>query len=245
MQLSVLGFDSADMPERIVTVGDPDRVSVVAEHLSDITELAHKREYRSLRGSYNGVDVGVVSHGVGSAGAGLCFTELCRGGAERIVRAGSAGGIQPEIQMGAVVIASAAVRDDGLSERLVPAGFPAVASVDVINALRAQADQIALPDAGLFEGIILTSDLFYPGEMLGSELGDWAKAHVVAVEMEVATLLVLASLHGIDAGAVLAIDGNPLAADGGSMESYNPNKAAVAAAVAVAVEMALGAAVAD
>lgn len=245
MHLSILGFDSDDLPERIVTVGDPGRVSVVADHLSDITKLAHKREYRSVRGSYNGVEVGVISHGVGSAGAGICFTELCRGGAERIVRAGSAGGMQPEVQLGAVVIASAAVRDDGLSERLVPAGFPAVASVDVVNALRAQADRIALPGAGLFEGIVLTSDLFYPGEMLGSELGDWAKAHVVAVEMEVATLLVLASMHGVDAGAVLAIDGNPLEADGGSMESYSPDKSAVAAAVGVAVEMALGAAVAD
>ncbi len=245
MQLGVLNFDSNDMPDRIVTVGDPGRVDVVAEHLTGVKALANKREYRSIRGNYNGVDVGVVSHGVGSAGAGLCFTELCRGGAERIVRAGSAGGMQPEVQQGAVVIATAAVRDDGLSERLVPAGFPAVASVDVVNALRAEAQEVALPVAGLFEGIVLTSDLFYPGDMLGSELGDWAKAHVVAVEMEVATLLVVAAMHGVEAGAVLAIDGNPLAVDGGSMRQYNPDQSVVGSAIAVAVELALGAAVAD
>lgn len=244
MKLAILGIKSEDLPARIVTVGDPDRVEVAAQHLEGVVELAHKREYRSIKGTYSGVEVGVVSHGVGSAGAGICFTELCRGGAERIIRAGSAGGMQPEVQSGDVVIATAAVRDDGLSERLVPSGFPAVATVDVVNDLRAQPSDKEI-FAQRFEGIVLTSDVFYPGEVLGSELGDWAKANVVAVEMEVATLFVIGALHGVEVGAVLAIDGNPLATDGGSMDGYNPDQAAVADAITVALKMALGAAVAD
>ena len=58
---------------------------------------------------------------------------------------------------------------------------------------------------------MLTSDLFYPHEVLGSDLEMWQRTGVVAVEMEVAALLVTAALHGAAAGAILAVDGNPLA----------------------------------
>ena len=60
------------------------------------------------------------------------------------------------------------------------------------------------------EGIVLTSAVFYPHQVLGSDPGDVAASRRVAVEME-AALFVTASLHGAAAGAILAIDGNPLA----------------------------------
>ena len=105
----------------------------------------------------------MVSHGVGSAGAGVCFEELCRAGAKRIVRVGSAGGLQPFVTAGSVVIARAAVREDGLSPKLVPVSDPAVATEALVSALR---DAAASVSVKVHEGIVLTSDLFYPGEAL-------------------------------------------------------------------------------
>lgn len=94
------------------------------------------------------------------------------------------------------------------------------------------------------EGIVLTSDMFYPHEILGSDLPLWQRAGVTAVEMELATLLVVCSLHGVQAGGVAAIDGNPLAQDDGSMETYNPNQDSVKAAVENSLLIALKALVA-
>ena len=59
--------------------------------------------------------------------------------------------------------------------------------------------------------------------------------------MEVATLLVICSLHGVETGAVVAIDGNPLATDDGSMETYDPHQDIVKTAVENSLAIALGA----
>lgn len=236
--LPILNTDSKELPARILVVGDPNRIDRVIPHLSDVTEISQNREYRSIKGLHNDTEIGVVSHGVGSAGAGACFEELCQSGAECIVRAGSAGGMQTDVQAGDIVIASAAVREDGLSHKLVPATYPAVASIDIVVAMRAAAQQTGIQ---LKEGLVLTSDMFYPHDILGSDLPLWQRAGVTAVEMEVSTLFTICGLHGVECGAIVAIDGNPLDQDEGSMETYNPRQSSVQQAVEDTLRIALAA----
>ena len=128
------------------------------------------------------------------------------------------------------------MREDGLSPKLVPSGYPALASPDLVINLRNAA---IAADINYHEGLILTSDMFYPNDILGSDLPLWQRAGVTAVEMEAATLFVVCSLHGVDAAAVLAIDGNPLEQDSGSMETYNPRRESVRAAVTSSIQLAL------
>ena len=45
--------------------------------------------------------------------------------------------------------------------------------------------------------------------------------------MEIATLFVVCGLHGVETAAVVAVDGNPLEQDGGSMDTYDPNQSDV------------------
>lgn len=234
--LPIIGVKPADLPPSMVVVGDPARAEVVAERLDDAIELARTREYVTFRGSYNGVPVGVTSHGVGAAGAALAFEGLCRGGVQRVVRAGTAGGMQSNVVDGDVVIATAAVREDGYTDLVVPSGYPAVASLGLTTGL---VNAAAAGDGAVHTGIVLTSSLFFPMEVLGGSLEQWQRAGVVAVEMECAALFVIASQYGREAGAVLAIDGNPLASDDTDMADYNPNRDHVKAAVNQAIELAL------
>lgn len=222
-------------------VGDPARVDIAAESLDEVEEISHNREYRVVAGTYGGRPIGIASHGVGAAGAALCFEQLADAGATRLIRAGSAGGLQPDIEAGAVVIATGAVRDDGLTERLVPPSFPAVPDRRVVAALSQQAEHHGVHAV---EGVVLTSDLFFP-HVLGHQLEMWQRAGVVAVEMECAALFVIGTLRGISTGAVLAVDGNPLLVDDGSMEGYNPDQSAVRQAVDIALRLAIESAVAD
>ena len=157
--LPILKTDVSNIPQRILVVGDPNRVDIVAKSLDDVEPIAHNREYRTITGQFQGVKIGVVSHGVGSAGAGACFEELCQAGATRIIRAGSAGGMQPGIGAGDVVIAKGAVREDGLSPKLVPLSYPALVAPEVLLAMRSAATAL---DVSHHEGLVLTSDMFYP-----------------------------------------------------------------------------------
>lgn len=232
---------SDDVAERVVVVGDPDRAEQAAKHLTDGGLVAANREYRLFSGSYSGTDVSICSHGVGSAGAAVCFHELVLGGARRIVRAGTCGGLHPSIQRGSVVVATGAVREDGASAQMVPLAYPAVADHGMTRALEraAEADGLAVA-----RGVVCTHDLFYPSPVLAPEWDVWRRAGVLAVEMELATLFVLASLHGVAAAGILVADGNVLDS-AGTMAGYDPHHSIVADAKARMMTVALQAVVAD
>ena len=56
--------------------GDPARIDHIARHLENVTELAYNREFRSISGTYKGVQVLAVSTGIGGASMGIALEEL-------------------------------------------------------------------------------------------------------------------------------------------------------------------------
>ena len=234
--LPILKVDESQIPERVLVVGDPGRLELVAKELKHTEVIGENREYKTMTGTFEGVDVAIISHGVGSAGAGVCFEEICRSNVKRIIRAGTAGGMQKEIKAGELVIAKGAVREDGLSGNLVPSSFPALASPKIVALMGQEAKK---KNRSITEGIVLTSDMFYPHEILGSNLPLWQRAGVKAVEMEVATLFVICELRDVESGAILAIDGNPLEQDEGNMVTYDPHTDIVEKAMRDGVNIAL------
>jgi len=225
---------SAIAPAALV-VGDPARAERAACVLEDAREVGRNREYLTFTGRYAGQPVTVSSHGVGAAGAAVCMEELLRAGVRRIIRAGTAGGLQPDVVDGDLVIATGAVRDEGTSVRLVPVEYPAFAEAGIVAAL---VDSIGGAHK-VHRGVVVTCDLFYPMLMLGSSLQQWADAGVIAVEMELSVLLVLAGLRGVAAGGVFAIDGSPIAS--ADMKEYSPHRDVVRDAADAAVRAGLDA----
>jgi uridine phosphorylase len=225
-----------DLAPRVLVVGDPGRVAKAAARLTEPRQVGGNREYVTFTGTFEDTPVSVASHGVGSAGAGVCFEELCRGGAERIIRAGTAGGLQPDVLDGSLVVATAAVREEGLTRHLVPLSYPAVADADLVVALRRLAGSAHLD---VRTGIVLTSDCFYPLPVLDVDHARWQRAGCVAVEMEMAALLVVAAQHAVAAGGILAIDGNPLIQQDFDMSGYQPFRPVVDRAVDAALDTAL------
>ena len=234
----VLRVTPGEIPTRAVVVGDPERAEKVAARLDGVRELGRFREYVTFAGSHDGVDVVVASHGVGASGASLCFEELHQAGVRRIIRAGTCGGLQADVDDGDLVVATGAIRDDGLTTGLVPPTFPALASVDVVMSLRRSIGEVGHRS---HEGIVLTNAVFYSHDVLGSSLAQWAKAGAVAVEMECAALFVIGALNGTEVGAVLVSDGNPLH---GEKDGYNPHRQVVHDAVDVMIGVALDAVIA-
>jgi uridine phosphorylase len=237
-RLPILGVKAGDLPLRSLVVGDPARAEKAASRLEGVRELGRTREYVTFVGEHRGTNVSVVSHGVGGAGAAVCFEELYRAGAELVIRAGTAGGMQPHVLDGHLVVATAAVRADGYSQYVVPPEFPAVADHRVVERLLWIGGAAGVE---LHSGIVLTLAPFYTHGILGSSLPMWHEAGVVAVEMEAAALFVIASLHRSRAGAILAIDGNPLVEQDDTMEGYNPNRQVVHDAVESMIGIALDA----
>jgi uridine phosphorylase len=237
----ILGIRRTEVAPRALVVGDPDRVAAVSERLDDVAEVGRSREYVTVTGRFAGVAVTVASHGVGASGAAICFEELCRAGVTRIVRAGTAGGLQPAVDAGSIVVGTAAVRDEGMTDRLVDPGWPAVADTELTVALDRAARE---RHADVHTGIVHTAANFYPPP--SGDAPRWTifqAAGAVAVEMEYAALLVIAALHGVRAGGIFAVDGN-LSRAATDMTDYDPHTDVVARAKDAMLDAALHALVA-
>ncbi len=232
-QLPNLKVTSDRLPERVLVCGDPGRAKIIADLLDNPVQLAQNREYHTYSGCWNGKQVAVVSHGVGAPGAAVCFEELIMGGVQNIIRVGTAGSYQKEVTPGSLVVSTAAVSCDGLTKQIVPPGFPAVADRKIVEALMSAAGN----DIPIKEGITLTLDAFYSG-VLEFPHQLYKKAGVVAVDMENSALFVIAALKGVQAGAILAIDGY---ADAELREEYNPHNDLVSEAVEAEMKIALDA----
>ena len=191
--------------------GDPGRVEKIAGYLDNPTFLTTSREYTSFLGSINNENVLVISTGMGGPATAICIEELAQIGIKNLIRVGTSGGMQLNVSAGDIVIASAAIRDDGTSREYIPIEFPAVADIDLVVALRDSSQKLNYP---YHVGIVQCKDSFYgqhsPERMpvsyeLEQKWQAWIKAGALCSEMETAALYTVASTLGLKAAAVLLV----------------------------------------
>lgn len=191
--------------------GDPDRVKLIADYLNNPIKIGQKREYTSYLGELEGEKVLVISTGMGGPSTAICVEELAFIGIKNLIRVGTCGGMQTNIFPGDIIIAQAAIRQEGTSREYVPVEFPAVANIDLINALRTSAKELAYT---FHTGIVQCKDSFYgqhhPEEMpvsyeLEEKWSAWIKVGTLASEMETASLYTVAAFFRLKAAAVLTV----------------------------------------
>lgn len=190
----------------VITCGSPERAEYFSKFLENPEAVSKNREYHSYYGTYKGQTILILSHGVGASGAAIAFSEIIQAGAEKIIRIGTAGGLYDSVEIGDIVVPTAAVREDGTSRLLLPIEYPAVADLELTLKLH---QGILKQSSRVKSGVIVTSDLFYPGKM-ESTLSLHQKCGAIAVEMECSTLFTLGFVHNIKTAAIVVLDGNPL-----------------------------------
>ena len=179
--------------------GDPKRIDRIKPFLENAQELAYNREFRSVRGTYKGVEVLAVSTGIGGASAAIAVEELRNIGVTHMIRIGSCGALQKDIGLGDLILVSGAVRDDGASKMYIDPIYPAVADTDLLLACREAA---ALLGARTHIGLARSHDSFYTDHE--EERHDkWQKAGVLGCDMETAALFTVGRLRGVKAMSIL------------------------------------------
>ncbi len=189
--------------------GDPGRVPKIAACLDNPEKLAVSREYTSYLGELEGEKVLVISTGMGGPSTAIAVEELAAIGIENLVRVGTCGGMQLNVSAGDIIIAQAAIRQEGTSKEYVPVEFPAVANIELTNALKNAADELEFKN---HIGVVHCKDSFYgqhnPERMpvsyeLENKWNAWIKAGALCSEMETASLYIVSSVLGLKAAAVL------------------------------------------
>jgi uridine phosphorylase len=208
-----LEVGEGDVADAVLLPGDPGRVGTITEGWDDAEVVADHREYRTATGSYDGTPLSVTSTGIGSPSAAIAVEELARVGADTLIRVGSCGGIQPETDIGDLVITSGAVRQEGTSHEYVRPEYPAVADHAVVAALAAAAEELGYD---YHVGLTASTDSFYAGQSREGFGGfrardsedaieELVEAGVLNFEMEASAILALAGIYGLRAGAVCTV----------------------------------------
>jgi uridine phosphorylase len=179
--------------------GDPARLDRIKPFLTDVTELAYNREFRSLVGSYRGIKVLALSTGIGGASAGIAVEELHNLGVKNMIRIGSCGALQPQVKLGDLVLVSGAVRDDGTSKTYIDPIFPAVPDSDLLFACVQAAKE---HEFCYHTGIARSHDSFYTDRETEID-AYWSQRGVLGADMETAALYTIGHLRGIRTMSIL------------------------------------------
>ena len=195
--------EPGDLTDIALVPGDPGRVDRIAGLCDDHEVVSQNREYKVVNATYEGRELTICSTGIGSPSTAIAVEELEAVGVETLIRVGTTGALQRGIEIGDMVVANGAAKDEGTTGRYESDTVPAVPDYDVLSSL---VDAAEANDEDVHVGPIATDDAFYAET--DEYINDWEAAGLLAVEMEAAALFSLCRRKGLRSGAICTVDGN-------------------------------------
>ena len=184
----------------VLLPGDPGRIDKILKYLTNTEEVNTNREYRITRGEYEGIEISIVSTGIGCPSAAIAVEELANIEAKILIRVGTCGGLLKDMQAGDIVIPNSAMCFDGTTREYNSEIKKIEADKNVVNALIEAAKKLGIR---YFVGVNRTHDAFYePTENFVKLAGKG----LVSSEMECSAVFFISKLRGLKAGAILVVN---------------------------------------
>jgi dihydroorotase len=195
-----------DLPKAVLFPGDPARVDRFATVLTDFRIIGQNREFRIATGTFNGVELGVCSTGIGGPSTEIALVEAASLGCEFALRVGGTGALRSSIPVGTLLIVREALRGGGAASSYAIKSIPAKADPRMIEALSqaAKASGVATSSA-----LVASTDSYYAGQdrpfpnsdpALRTRLETYSDRGADAVDMEAETILVVGKALGMVSG---------------------------------------------
>ncbi len=205
-----------DIAETVLLPGDPMRAKWIAEtFLKDAVCYNKVRGMFGYTGYYNNHRISVQGTGMGIPSSLIYFHELINDyGVKNLIRVGSAGSYQKDINVRDIVIAMAASSTSGINNsRFLNADFAPTANFGLFMkaALYAKKNNIDIK-----AGNILSADEFYSDDF--NDYKKWSDFGILCVEMETAGLYTIAAKHQVNALSILTISDSLVTGDRTSSE---------------------------
>lgn len=151
-------------------------------------------------GSFRGKEIGAIRLFVGAPAAAMALEEVIVCGAKTIFEVGFAGGLQPFLEAGSIVVVTEAVRDEGTSQHYLPTKTKTVPSERLKSKLIGQLDEEKI---GYFVGSVWSTDGVYRETC--SKFRKLRKAGVLCVDMETSAVFAVARYRNVEAASAQVI----------------------------------------
>ena len=217
----------------ILLPGDPLRAKFIAENLLENAECYNKvRGMYGFTGYYKGKRLSVQGTGMGMPSAAIYMNELITSyDVQNLIRVGTCGSMQENINVKDVVIAMSASTDSKINElRFNGRDYAPTANFQLLKKAYDVAEAKGIP---VHVGSVVSTDVFYNDDTEAWKL--WKKFGVMAVEMETAELYTLAAKFGRNALAILTVSDSLLSQE---WTSFEEREKAFTRMVEIALEIA-------
>ncbi len=197
-----IGAKKGAIAEHILLPGDPLRAKHVAEtFLKDVTCYNEVRGMLGYTGYYNGKRISVQGTGMGLPSISIYVNELITEyDVKKLIRIGTAGSLQKEIQIRDLVAALSASTTSSINKnKFNQSDFAPCANFDLLLKAHQAAIQLNIPFKA---GNVLSADEFYADADYHKK---WMEYGVLCVEMEANALYSLAAKHKVQALSLLTI----------------------------------------
>ena len=195
--------NDVEIAESILMPGDPLRAKYIAENfLENVVQFNTVRNMFGYTGEYNGKKVSVMGSGMGMPSIALYTHELIKFfGVKKVIRVGTCGAMQKDMNLYDVVLAMGAATDSNFASQYeLPGTLPAIASFDLLK----KADAICKEYGQTTHvGNVLSTDFFYCANEKAMQ--KWMDMGVLAVDMESAALYWNAIHLGAQALSVMTV----------------------------------------
>ena len=192
-----------DFAKTVLMPGDPLRAQALAKnYLQDVRQVNSVRNMLGFTGTFNGKAVSIMGSGMGMPSISIYAHELFDYyGVKQIIRVGTCGGLLADMQVGDLVLASAASTDSAMNrQRFSNWDFAAGADFDLLTRVH---DLAVKKGLNIRTGNVFASDWFYhPDEAF---IENVQKMGILALDMESAALYALAQQHGRRALTILSV----------------------------------------
>ncbi|UXR74064.1 purine-nucleoside phosphorylase [Staphylococcus sp. IVB6238] len=196
-------MNGVEIAETVLLPGDPLRAKFIAEtYLEDVQQFNGVRNMFGYTGTYKGQKVSVMGSGMGIPSIGIYSYELIHTfGCKKLIRVGSCGAMQENIDLYDVIIAQGASTDsDYVKQYNLPGHYAPIASYNLLEGAVSKAREKGV---NYHVGNILSSDIFYNADETANER--WQRMGILGVEMESAALYMNATYAGVEALGVFTV----------------------------------------
>ena len=212
-----IGAKAGEIAKTVLLPGDPYRAKFVAEQL-----LKNARCYNTIRGmlgytgEYKGKTISIQGTGMGIPSISIYAHELITEyEVKNLIRVGSCGCIQPDLQLKDVILAMSASTDSNVNiMRFQGKDYAATSSFKLLKNAFDVAKKLNID---VHVGNIFSTDLFYHDDPTYWKV--WADYGILAIEMESAALYTLAAKFKVNALSLLTVSDQLITGEASSSEA--------------------------
>ncbi|MEA4911758.1 MAG: hypothetical protein VB092_03965 [Oscillospiraceae bacterium] len=205
-----LGINASQIAPGVILTSNLERTAVIADTFDKAEQVGFHREYITYTGEKHGVPMSVMSIGNGCMPTSIAVEELRHIGCRSMIKVGSCGAIQPDIEPGTIIVPTGAARCEGATVEYLNLQYPAITDHETLFAIMGAAQKLNKP---IRTGVIRTHDALFlespfAHDGMAERIKPWQELGVLAVDNEAAALLAIASILQLRAGCVYVVTDN-------------------------------------